>query len=146
MASKTIIKSLFKWFADSEILNSENELNVDYLDEEPENYCLEVVPCNPVVKVYVDGSAKCQYLFIFAGREHYSSDEVLNMANLEFYERIEDWIAAQNVNGTLPELPEGCTAQSVKVLSSGYVMDNDTKTARYQIQCRLFYIKTQEVN
>ena len=144
MKKETIIKSLFNWFADCEVLNSDNELNVDYLDDEPENYCLEVVPCNPIIKSYVDGSAKCQYLFIFAGREHYSSDEVLNMANLEFYERLEEWIAEQNINGRLPKLPDNCTPQSVKVLSSGYVMDNDTKTARYQIQCQLIYIKTQE--
>lgn len=145
MKKETIIKSLFNWFANCEVLNSDNELNVDYLDEEPENYCLEVVPCSPIIASFVDGSAKCQYLFVFAGRGYYSSDEVLNMANLEFFERLEEWISEQNINGKLPKLPDNCTPQSVKVLSSGYVMDNDTKTARYQIQCRLIYIK-QEVN
>lgn len=63
MKKETIIKSLFNWFADCEVLNSDNELNVDYLDEEPENYCLEVVPCNPIIKSYVDGSAKRALLF-----------------------------------------------------------------------------------
>lgn len=141
MTTSTIIKSLFKWFADSEVLMPDNELNVDYLDAEPENYCIEAVPCNPIIKAYVDGSAKCQYLFIFAGREHYSSDEALNMANLEFFERLEEWISEQNANDRLPDLPDGCTAQSMRVLSSGYVIDNDTKTARYQIQCQLIYTK-----
>lgn len=63
------------------------------------------------------------------------------MANLEFYERLEEWISEQNINGRLPKLPDNCTPQSVKVLSSGYVMDNDTKSARYQIQCQLKYTK-----
>lgn len=141
----SIIKSLFRWFADCEVLKVDNDLNVDYLGDDPEQYSIEVVPCKTVLKQYVDGSAKCQYLFIFASRENYSPDESINMANLEFYERLEDWIAEQNINRKLPKLPDGCTAQSIKVLSSGYVMNNDTKTARYQIQCRLEYTKNLEV-
>lgn len=141
----SIIKSLFRWFADCEVLEVDNDLNVDYLGDDPEQYSIEVVPCKTVLKQYVDGSAKCQYLFIFASRENYSPDESINMANLEFYERLEDWIAEQNINRKLPKLPDCCTAQSIKVLSSGYVMNNDTKTARYQIQCRLEYTKNLEV-
>lgn len=140
MTDSTIIKSLFDWFSNCDI--TEGDLNVEYLGEEPEQYCIEVVPCNPIIKKYADGSSKCQYLFIFASRELYSEDEQLNMANLEFYERLEEWIAEQNINQKLPKLPDNCTAQSVAVLSSGYVMDNDTKTARYQIQCQLKYVKT----
>lgn len=146
MKDTTIIKSLFKWFANCEVLNQDTELNVDYLSEDAQQYCLEVVPCNPIIKKYANGSSKRQYLFIFASREYYSEDEVNNMANLEFYEELQEWIAEQNINSRLPKLPEGCDAQSVEVLSSGYVMDNDTKTARYQIQCRLKYIKEAKFN
>jgi hypothetical protein len=141
MKASTIIKSLFNWFADCEVLDADSSLNVEHLGEEPEQYSIEVVPCNKILKQYVDGSAKCQYLFIFASREHYGNDNQLNMSNLEFYEELEEWIAEQNINSHLPNLPEDCTPQSVKVLSSGYVEDNDTKTARYQIQCQLIYIK-----
>lgn len=141
MKTSTIIKSLFKWFSDCELLSAESPLGVNSLGEDPEQYAIEVVPCSPIIKEYADGSAKMQYLFIFASREFYSEDEQLNMANLEFYEELEEWISEQNINQKLPELPSGCTPQSVKVLSSGYVADNDTKTARYQIQCQLKYIK-----
>ena len=126
----SIIKSLFRWFADCDVLEVDNDLNVDYLGEDPEQYSIEVVPCKTVLKQYIDGSAKCQYLFIFASRENYSPDESINMANLEFYERLQEWIAEQDL-----------TPLSVKVLSSGYAIDNDTKTARYQIQCQLKYTK-----
>lgn len=84
----SIIKSLFRWFADCDVLEVDNDLNVDYLGEDPEQYSIEVVPCKTVLKQYIDGSAKCQYLFIFASRENYSPDESINMANLEFYERL----------------------------------------------------------
>lgn len=142
MTNSTIIKSLFNWFLNCDVINPDGDINVEYLGEDAEQYCIEVVPCKPILKQYADGSAKCQYLFIFASRELYSEDEQLNMANLEFYERLEEWIAEQNINQKLPKLPDNCTAQSVTVLSSGYVADNNTKTARYQIQCQLKYVKT----
>lgn len=141
MKDTTVIHALFNWFQNCELLNAETPINVDMLGEEAENYCLEVVPCNPVISRYPDGGSKNRYLFNFASREYYSSDEVNNMKNLEFYEDLQEWIAEQNINDKLPVLPDGCTAQSIEVQTSGYVMDNDTKTARYQIQCRLKYIK-----
>ena len=137
----TLIQALFNWFNHSDILSPDYDLNVDNLGDEAYQYCIEVVPCQPIITKYADGSSKNRYLFIFASREVYSEDEVNNMKNLEFYEKLEDWIEKQNRNDNLPSLPEGCIPQSVEVLSSGYVMDNDTKTARYQIQCRLKYIK-----
>lgn len=140
--SKTIIQALFDWFADCDILSIDTELNVDYLGDEAQQYCIEVVPCSPVIRRYADGSTKNQYLFIFASREYYSEDECNNMKNLEFYEKLEGWIENQSIHDNLPQLPDGDTPLSVEVLSSGYVMDNDTKTARYQIQCRLKYVKT----
>lgn len=138
----TIIKALFDWFDQCEILADDYPLNVDFLGDEDNQYCIEVVPSTPVITKYTDGSTKNQYLFIFASRESYSEDEINNMKNLEFYEKLEGWIENQSMNDHLPQLPAGYTPLSCEVLSSGYVMDNDTKTARYQIQCRLKYIKS----
>ena len=146
MKDTTIIRSLYDWFQNCELLNTDAPINVDMLEEDAGNYCLEVVPCNPVITKYADGSSKNQYLFIFASREYYSSDEVNNMKNLEFYEDLQEWIAEQNINEKLPVLPDGFTAQSIEMQTSGYVMDNNTKTARYQIQCRLKYIKEAKTN
>ncbi len=137
----TIIKALFSWFECCELISSDAPINVDLLGVDAQQYCLEVVPCSPIIQKYTDGSTKNQYLFIFASREYFSEDECNNMRNLEFYENLENWISQQNRLGILPQLPDGDTPLSVEVLSSGYVMDNDTKTARYQIQCRLKYIK-----
>lgn len=139
--NSTIIQALFNWFDGCGILSPNYNLGVDNLGEDAQQYCIEVVPCKPVLTKYADGSSKNQYLFIFASREFYSEDECNNMKNLEFYERLEEWIESQDISGNLPQLPEGHTPQRIEVLSSGYVMDNDTKTARYQIQCRLKYIK-----
>ena len=144
MEDTTIIKAVFEWFTDCEIIAEGKPVKVDYLGEEAGDYSIEPVPTQTVIKKYVDGSAKCQYLFVFASRENYSEDEDLNIENLEFYERLEEWIAEQNINCRLPKLPKNCTAQSLSILSSGYVANTDTSTARYQIQCRLTYIKTPQ--
>lgn len=146
MKNSTIIKSLFNWFSDCDILNPEKKLNVDFLGEEAEQYSIETVPCDTVINAYPDGSTKCQYLFIFASRNFYGEDEQLNMSNLEFFENLEEWIENQNYSDNLPQLPDGCTPQSIKVLSSGYVVDNDTQTARYQIQCKLKYVRRKTHN
>ena len=139
--NKTIINALFDWFESCGLIASDAPINVDLLGEEAQQYCIEVVPCTPIIQKYADGSSKNQYLFIFASREFFSEDECNNMKNLEFYEGLEDWIYQQNLNGNLPLLPEEDTPLSIEVRRSGYVMDNDTKTARYQIQCCLKYIK-----
>ena len=141
MKNSTVINSLFEWFNNCEILKPEKPLNVEFLGEDAEQYSIEVVPCQPIIKKYANGTAKCQYLFIFASRNYYGSDNQINISNLEFYEQLEDWIEHQNIVQNLPKLPDGCIPQSVEVLSSGYNMDNDTQTARYQIQCRVQYIK-----
>lgn len=141
MKETTIIKALFDWFKDCEVLKENAELNVDYLGEDAEQYCLETIPCSPIIDRYPNGSSKNQYLFTFASRKYYSEDEVNNIRNLEFFEDLQEWIAEQNINGHLPKLPEENEAQSIIVLSSGYVIDTNTKTARYQIQCQLKYIK-----
>ena len=137
----TIIEALFEWFESCDLIAKDAPINVDILGEDAHQYCIEVVPCTPVIRKYTDGSSKDQYLFIFASREYFSEDECNNMKNLEFYERLENWISQQNLHDNLPQLPEGDIPQSLSVLSSGYVMDSDTKTARYQIQCQLVYIK-----
>lgn len=84
MKASTIIKSLDNWFQDCEVLAPDNPINVDHLGEEPEQYSIEVVPCSPIIKRYSDGSAKMQYLFIFASRNHYGEDKMLNIENLDF--------------------------------------------------------------
>lgn len=144
MKNSTVIDALFKWFDKCPVLNSDKPIGVDHLGENAEQYSIEVVPTSPIIKAYPDGSSKNQYLFIFASRNYYGEDNQLNMDNLKFYEQLEKWIEKQNYIDNLPQLPDGYTPQSVTVLSSGYNVDNDAQTARYQIQCRLKYIK--EIN
>ncbi len=134
--NSTIIEALYEWFDESEALNADIPLQVDFLDEQESAYSIQIIPCTPTLQRYADGSEKRQYLFVFAMRAPYGESSVVNMRNLAFFERLEQWIGKST-----PELPEGYNAQRVSVLSSGYQMTNGEKTAHYQIQCRLTYIQ-----
>lgn len=147
MAKKdTIIGAVVKFFEGCPVLterdpvsaNNEPEVNADNLPEETQEYCIEAVPCNPVLRQYVDGSAVKQFEFIFASREAFGAIPD-NLGNSAFFEAVADWLEAQSRAGNLPDLPKGLEAQKLEVLTNGYVMDAEETKARYQIQCRLRY-------
>lgn len=138
MARDTIITSIREFLETCPVI--QERIKLENLGEDTPEYCVETVPCNPVVKEYVDGSAKKQYLFVFAGREVFG-DDIDNLTNSEFYESVAEWIEEQDNIGNLPQLGGKLEAQSLAVLTNGYVFANDETKARYQIQCRLTYYK-----
>ena len=141
MAKETIIRAIIDFFGDCPLLiENKDNINADNLPENSGAFSIETVPCNQTVKAYIDGSAKKQYLFVFASRQYFGDNEI-NLENSELYENIVDWIEEQNKKGNLPKLPAPLGAQQLKVVSNGYVIDNDETKARYQIQCQLLYYK-----
>lgn len=141
MAKDTIIKSIMDYFSNCSLLfGNQDSISADILPSEAHSFSVETVPCNEIIKSYVDGSAKKQYLFVFASRQYFGDNEI-NLENSAFYEEIAEWIEEQNEIGNLPVLPNPLESQQIKVISSGYVIDNDETKARYQIQCRLKYYK-----
>lgn len=136
----SIIGGVEKYFLQCDLLK-DGCLRVDYLGEKPVEYAIEVLTCDPILKQYVDGSSKRQYLFAFGSREYYSQERLQNIQNSAFYEKLADWVEAQNKAGNFPELPDGTEALGIYVVSPGYLYDNSMQNARYQIQLRLEYYK-----
>ena len=136
----SIIKGLEQYFAKCPLLK-EGFLRVDYLGEKPIEYVIEILPTDPILKRYADGSSVRQYLFAFGSREFYSQERLQNIENSAFYERLADWVERKSWSGELPEMPEGMEAQGLYVVSSGYLFDGTKSNARYQIQLRLEYYK-----
>lgn len=118
-------------------------IRVNYLEGEPIAYTVDEVPAKPVVRQYTDGSSLRQAEFVIASSEYYSRDEIENLKVSGFYEQLADWLEMQSESGILPELPRGCMAQKIEVLTNGYCISADMqqKVQRYQIQCRLLYLK-----
>ena len=138
--AKSIIEGLEKYFLQCDMLK-DGCLRVDFMGEKPIEYTIEVLPCDPVIKRYINGDTVRQYLFAFGSREHYSQERLQNIQNSAFYERFSDWVENQNKSGNLPELPDGMEAQGIYVVSSCYLFGESKTSARYQIQLRLEYFK-----
>ena len=139
----TIIESIRKFIKKCPFLEEFNgavRIGVDYLDSEANTYSIKKVPCNPIIKKYVDGSSKRQEQFIFASRESYGEDIFNNLENINFYEKFAEWIEQNNSEGNLPIL-DNKEALSIELTSNGYAFQTDIDKAQYQIQMKLIYME-----
>lgn len=135
---KSIIESVREFIMKFPKLK-DGALLVDYLGNSPIEYTVEPVPCNPVIRKFIDGSCEKQFLFLFASREAYSDDVNQCIENLSFYEDFSDWIYEQSDNRNFPILSGNRTVTELEIVTGGYQIYADTNTARYQIQLRLIY-------
>ena len=119
---------------------------MDALGSEPVEYALATGMTSPVVRTYVDGSSIRQYQFNFNSREAYSMDRILAIQNESFYENFCNWVEEQSMIGNLPEMPEGCEAQALTVLTPGFMLDATMENAFYQVQLQLQYFKEAPKN
>lgn len=136
----SIIESLAGYFLTCPLLG-EGYFHVDFLGPDPVEYTLEVLPCDPIVKRYVNGDTLRRYLFAFGSREYYSADRVQNIGNIAFYEELSDWVEERSRAGDLPGLPDALCPEEMRTVSSGYLFDESMESARYQIQLELIYYK-----
>ena len=121
--------------------NKAVKVNVDYLEDKPTTYSIEEVPSDVVIQKYVDGSSKRQYVFVFASRESYSEDVIDNINNSGFYEDFAEWLEEQTNNDNLPFIGDDKEVLKIEAITNGYAFKTDVDTARYQIQCRMIYMK-----
>lgn len=113
----------------------------DCLGSKSTQYTVDTVPTTHILKEYSDGGSLRQFTFVFASREYYGSDYLLNLSNSGFYENFAEWLEKCTKEKNLPDLGDNLEAQSISALSSGYMYEASGSTARYQIQCRLIYYK-----
>ena len=119
------------------------EINVNYLDGENDSFSIEEVPCNQIIKKYLDGSTLRQYQFVFCGREPYGAEILQNIENSTFYEDFANEIEEKNSNDVLPTL-EGMEATSLEITSNAYTVSVTEDTAMYQINLNLKYYKDRK--
>ena len=137
-----IIKALRDYISQCPYLYEFNKgINVDYLDNDSTTYSIEEVPCEPIIKRYINGDTKRQYDFIFASRESYGADVFQNIENSGFYEDFSSWIEEESSKGNLPSLEGNRESLEIKVSTTGYAFQTDDNSARYQIQLKLIYFQ-----
>ena len=134
-----IIEAIREYISDLDCMAT-FKINVNYLDGENDSFRIEEVPCNPIIKKYLDGSTLRQYQFVFCGREPYGAEILQNIENSTFYEDFANEIEEKNNNDVLPTL-EGMEATSLEITSNAYTVSVTEDTAMYQINLNLKYYK-----
>ena len=134
-----IIEAIREYISDLDCMAT-FKINVNYLDGENDSFSIEEVPCNPIIKKYLDGSTLRQYQFVFCGREPYGAEILQNIENSTFYEDFANEIEEKNNNDVLPTL-EGMEATSLEITSNAYTVSVTEDTAMYQINLNLKYYK-----
>ena len=137
-----LIKALRDYISQCPYLYEFNKgINIDYLDNDSTTYSIEEVPCEPIIKRYINGDTKRQYDFIFASRESYGADVFQNIENSGFYEDFSSWIEEESSKGNLPSLEGNRESLEIRVSTTGYAFQTDDNSARYQIQLKLIYFQ-----
>lgn len=117
-------------------------VNVDYIGTNM-TYSVDALPCDPVIKTYVDGGKQKQFQFAFTSKEQYDEDIRVNIENSGFYEAFEEWLDEQSMLGKLPDMDEKKSPVGFETKNKGYLYDVQGVYAKYRIECRLIY--SQEV-
>lgn len=140
----TVIDSLYDWLKTCSLFE-EKRLDIDCLQSDSNHYSLDAVPCERIVKRYLDGSSVRRQLFTISSRAPFGPDITTQSENLQFFDDLESWLEEQAERGLLPDLGENRRARSLTVLSSSYPVEADEGqgggTARYQIQLELIYLQ-----
>lgn len=139
--SRSIVEAIRDYLNTCPLLAG-SRFNVDYLTEKAdEGYSIEVIPCEPYIKKYIDGSGVKQFQFALMSKEFYEEDARVNIENTGLYEDIENWIQQSNITGNYPVLEENQIPYSIEVTSKGYCFDATGTTAAYRIELRFTYAK-----
>ena len=137
----TLIAAVREWLQTYEGL-ADGRINVDFLPEEAKTYSIDTVPAADIVKRYLDGSSRRQFLFTVASREFFSGDIAQNIDTHAFYEGLSAWLEQKSKHRDLPQLGEDRRALSIEISSTAYpFLVDEHGTARYQLQLRLIYFQ-----
>lgn len=124
----------------------DGRLDVDFLDDAADTYSVDTIPCEEVIKRYMDGSTMKQFQFAVSSRRFYDQNITQNLGNLEFFEGLTAWVEQKAQARDLPEMDGNRVAQKIIVTSTAYpfIVSEDGK-ARYQLQMRLEYFQKRSV-
>lgn len=132
------IKSVRDWLRSCPLVDSNDKFSINYLGAQPTEYTVDDVPGVGVIKKYYGGALK-QKTYVIASRQSYSADVLQNAANSGLFDNLTKWVETQNINRSYPTLGNGAIVQQVDVLSSGYLMEVGSDSARFQFEIQILY-------
>lgn len=119
-----------------ELKDNYEQLNINFLSNEPENYSLDKIPVAPKVEQWIIGTTLERDVYSFRSRMNYSADVISNIESIGFYETFEKVIKQKNDNNILPDING---IQSISCLNVGTMVNANTNTAELDIQIEIQY-------
>ena len=112
------------------------QLNVNFLSNEPDNYSLDKIPVTREVEQWIIGDVIYRDVYSFRSRMNYSADVITNIENIGFYETFEKIIKQKN---EAKELPDIDGIENIQCLNCGTMNKANTNTAEFDIQIEIRY-------
>lgn len=140
----SFINSIIDYLKKCPVFEENSKVNINYLGNKIEDYCLEAVPAERTIKRFINGEKEKQKVFVFASRKTYSQDDIENMANYDFFEELAEWIELQNDIEKFPDITNINNIQeieSIEILDSPYICAISETEARYQTEIKITYIQ-----
>lgn len=138
------IKSIIKFIKESNVFNNEPDININYLGDNVDDYCIEAIPAERIVRQDIEGRKEKQKIFVFASRTAYSQDVIENEDVYVFFEELAEWIEEQNDIENYPDISEIENIEeilSIEVKDSPYICAVSETEARYQMELKISYIQ-----
>jgi hypothetical protein len=122
--------------------NRNYQINANMLSDKIDDYSLDKIPTNQVVKPWILGTGTYKDVYSFRGRKTFSKDAKINLDNINFFEQFENLIENNNKNKILPEI---AGIEKIECLNPGTMkINNDGKSAEFDIQIQITYRKTNK--
>ena len=120
----------------AELDENYKQINVDFLDNNADNYSLDKIPTTKTIENWIIGSTLCRDVYSFRSRKHYSAEVINNISNIGFFETFENIIKQKN---EIIDLPDIAGIESIKCLNCGTFVNGETNTAEFDIQIEIDY-------
>ncbi len=118
--------------------NTNYQINANMLSDKIDDYSLDKIPTQPEAQPkWIIGVKVKKDVYSFRTRKSYSTDTIVNLKNMGFFEDFEKAIETNNDRGILPDI-DGI--ESIECLNPFTMIKNDDgKTAVFDIQLQITY-------
>lgn len=118
------------------------QINADMLSNRVDDYSLDKMPTNTEVERWIIGISKKRDVYSFRSRKPTSTDTIVNLENIGFFEDFENIIKTNNDEGILPQIDN---VESIECLNAGTMISaSNGNTAIFEIQIQVTYRESNE--
>ena len=117
--------------------NRNYQINANMLSNKIDDYSLDKIPTASVVETWITGDEIHKDVYSFRSRKSYSTDTIVNLKNVGFFEQFENAIKDNNKKGNLPDING---IESIVCLNCATMNSTDGKQAEFDIQIQITYM------